>query len=117
MTIMAEYEVTGITYQIGHGLPREKAKDVTHKFLAKLKVGTPLILSAEPSNMHDENAIAVYMDYTRQIGYIKSASCLEVKSLLDEDGQCEAIVSGNDGWITLFIEVPNAPESIAWVRC
>lgn len=110
---MAEYEVTGITYQIGHGLPREKAKDVTHKFLAKLKVGTPLILSAEPSNMHDENAIAVYMDYTRQIGYIKSASCLEVKSLLDEDGQCEAIVSGNDGWITLFIEVPNAPESIA----
>lgn len=108
---MAEYEVTGITYQIGRGLPREEAKAVTNKFIKNLKVGTPLILSAEPSNMHDENAIAVYMDYTRQIGYIKSACCLEVKSLLDEDGQCDATVSGNDGWITLYIEVPNAPES------
>ena len=110
---MTEYEVTGITHRIGRGLPREDAKTAAHEFITALKPGTPLILMAEPSNTHDENAIAVYLDYTKHIGYIKSSRCLELKALLDENGQCDAVVSGNDGWITMFITIPDAPESLA----
>ena len=107
-----EYEVTGITYLIGCGLPREEATKAANEYIKSLKVGTPLILAAEPTNMHDENAIAVYANHTHHIGYVKATSCLEVKTLLDEDGQCEAFVSGNDGWVTLFINIPNAPDEI-----
>ncbi|SHK60763.1 HIRAN domain-containing protein [Xylanibacter ruminicola] len=107
---MTEFEVTGITYQIGRGLPREEAKAAANKFIMSLKAGTPLILVAEPNNAHDENAIAVYINYTQHIGYIKSTSCLEVKPLLDEDGQCNALVSGNDGNITMFITIPDVQD-------
>ena len=109
---MAEFEVTGLTYHIGAGLSKEEAKVAVSKFFAGLKAGTPLILQAEPSNMHDENAIAVYMNYTRHIGYVKGTSCLEVKPLLDENGQCDAVVLGNDGSKTMFIDIPNAPEPV-----
>ena len=88
---MAEFEVTGLTYHIGAGLSKEEAKAAVREFFKGLKVGTPLILQAEPSNLHDENAIAVYMNYTRHIGYVTGTSCLEVKTLLDEDGQCGAV--------------------------
>lgn len=87
---MTEYEVTGISHRIGRGLLRDEAKAAAHEFITKLKPGTPLILMAEPSNTHDENAIAVYLDYTKHIGYIKSSRCLELKALLDGDGQCDA---------------------------
>ena len=109
---MAEFEVTGITYQIGRGLPREEATTAANRFIKEnLKPGTPLLLVAEPTNTHDENAIAVYLDYTRQIGYVKGSCCLEVKPLLDEDGQCGAVVTGDDDWITLFIEIPDVPQA------
>ena len=109
---MAEFEVTGISYQIGCGLPREEATAAANKFIKEhLKPGTPLLLVAEPTNTHDENAIAVYLDYTHQIGYVKGTCCLEVKPLLDEDGHCDAVVTGDDDWITLFIEIPDAPQS------
>ena len=108
---MAEFEVTGISYQIGRGLPREEATAAAHWFiLENLKPGTPLLLVAEPTNTHDENAIGVYLNYTQQIGYVKGTCCLEVKPLLDEDGQCDAVVTGDDGWITLFIEIPDVPQ-------
>lgn len=110
---MTEYEVTGISHRIGRGLLRDEAKAAAHEFITKLKPGTPLILMAEPSNTHDDNAIAVYLEYTKHIGYIKSSRCLELKALLDEDGQCDAVVSGNDGWITMFVTIPDAPESLA----
>lgn len=111
--IMAEFEVTGLTYHIGAGLSKEEAKAAVKEFFKDLKIGTPLILQAEPSNLHDANAIAVYLNYTRHIGYIKSTSCLEVKPLLDENEQCDAVVIGNDGSKTMFIEIPNAPETVA----
>ena len=89
---MTEFEVTGITYQIGRGLPREEAKVVANKFIMSLKTGTPLILAAEPNNAYDENAIAVYHNYTHHIGYVKSSCCLDIKPMLDDDGQCNAVV-------------------------
>ena len=113
---MAEFEVTGLTYHIGAGLSKEDARVAVREFFKGLKVGTPLILQAEPSNLHDENAIAVYMNYTRHIGYVKGTSCLEVKPLLDENGQCDAIVLGNDGSKTMFIDISNAPEAVS-VSC
>jgi len=108
---MAEFEVTGISYQIGRRMPREEATAAANRFIIEnLKPGTPLLLVAEPTNTHDENAIGVYLNYTQQIGYVKGTCCLEVKPLLDEDGQCDAVVTGNDGWVTLFIEIPDAPQ-------
>ncbi|MCR5242192.1 MAG: HIRAN domain-containing protein [Prevotella sp.] len=109
---MAEYEVTGIRWQMGDGLTMEQRTQKAEEFIRPLKVGTPLILAAEPDNPKDCEAIAVYMDYTRRVGYIKHESCKEVKPLLDSDGQCDAVVSGNDGHVTFFVEIPNAPEVI-----
>ena len=107
---MTEFEVTGITYQIGRGLPRDEAKVAANKFIMSLKTGTPLILAAEPNNAYDENAIAVYHNYTHHIGYVKSSCCLDIKPMLDDDGQCNAVVAGNDGHITMYITIPDAQD-------
>lgn len=86
---------------------------MAHQFITEhLKPGTPLLLVAEPSNPYDENAIGVYLDYTRQIGRIRASRCLEVKPLLDEDGLCDAVVTGDDGHITLYIEIPGAAQTV-----
>lgn len=108
---MAEYEVTGVRWQMGEGLTMEQRTQKAEEFLRTLKVGTPMILAAEPDNPHDNEAIAVYMDYTRRVGYIKHECCAEVKGLLDGDGQCDAVVSGNDGHVTFYVEIPDAPEA------
>lgn len=109
---MAEYEVTGIRWQMGNGLTMEQRTQKAEEFIRTLEVGTPLILAAEPDNPKDCEAIAVYMDYTRRVGYIKHESCKEVKPLLNSDGQCDAVVSGNDGHVTFYVEIPDAPEVI-----
>jgi len=108
---MAEYEVTGVRWQMGEGLTMEQRTRMAEEFLRTLKVGTPMILSAEPDNPHDNEAIAVYIDYTRRVGYIKHECCAEVKGLLNGDGQCDAVVSGNDGHVTFYVEIPDAPEA------
>lgn len=110
---MAEFEVTGVRYRMGDGLSSEERTRRAEAFIRSLEVGTPLILAAEPDNQKDSGAIAVYLDYTRHVGYIKHESCADVKPLLDADGQCDAKVSGNDGHVTLFIEIPDAPDVIA----
>lgn len=111
--IMAEFEVTGISYQIGRGLPHPEASAAAKRFIQEyMKPGTSLLLVAEPNNPFDKDAIGVYYDYTRQIGRVKATCCLEVKPLLDEEGQCEAMVTGNDGNITLFVEIPHAPQTV-----
>ena len=109
---MTEYEVTGVRYQMGDGLTMDEMTQKAKEFIRGLKNGTPLILMAEPYNPSHDDAIAVYMNYTRQVGYIKRESCKEVKQLLDADGQCDAVVSGNDGHVTFYVEIPNAPELI-----
>ena len=107
---MAEYEVTGVRWQMGDGLTMEQRTQKAEDFIKTLKEGTPMILAAEPDNPQDKEAIAVYMDYTRRVGYIKHECCAEVKLLLDGNGQCDATVSGNDGHVTFYVEIPDAPE-------
>lgn len=107
---MAEYEVTGVRWQMGDGLTLEQRTQKAESFIRTLKEGTPMILAAEPDNPQDNEAIAVYMDYTRRVGYIKHECCAEVKLLLDGNGQCNAKVCGNDGHVTFYVEIPNAPE-------
>ena len=107
---MAEYAVTGVRWRMGDGLTMERRTQMAEDFIRTLKEGTPMILAAEPDNPIDNEAIAVYMDYTRHVGYIKHECCKEVKPLLNSDGQCDAVVSGNDGHITFYVEIPNAPE-------
>lgn len=110
---MAEFFVTALSHVIGKGLSHDEGRVVANRFVKEhLKQGTPLLLVAEPTNEKDENAIAVYFNYTQQIGYVKSSSCLEVKPMLDEDGQCEAVIKGDNGWTTLTIEIPDVPQNV-----
>ncbi|MBR1402502.1 MAG: HIRAN domain-containing protein [Prevotella sp.] len=108
---MAEYEVTGVRYQMGDNLTLEQKTQKAEEFIKTLQVGEPLILAAEPDNPKDCEAIAVYRDFTRRVGYIKHERCKDIKPLLDATGQCDAVVSGDDGHVTFFVEIPNAPES------
>ena len=107
---MAEYEVTGVRWRMGEGLTMEQRTQKAIDFIRTLQEGTPMILAAEPDNPLDNEAIAVYMDYTRHVGYIKHESCREVKPMLNCDGQCDAVVSGNDGHVTFYVEIPDALE-------
>ena len=107
---MEEYEVTGVRWRMGDNLTMEEMTEKAEDFIRSLKVGTKMILMAEPDNPHDSEAIAVYMDYTRHVGYIKHECCKEVKKLLNTYRQCDAVVSGNDGHVTFFVEIPDAPE-------
>lgn len=110
---MAEYEVTAVRWQMGEGLTIEERTQKAESFIKSfLKPGTSLILAAEPDNPKHDDAIAVYMNYTQRVGYIKRESCKEVKQLLDSNGQCDAVVSGNDGHVTFYVEIPDAPEKV-----
>lgn len=109
---MAEFEVTGVRYQMGDNLTMEERTQAAEEFIKTLRVGEPMILAAEPDNPKDSEAIAVYRDFTRRVGYIKHESCKDIKPLLDVMGQCDAVVSGDDGHVTFFVEIPNAPENM-----
>lgn len=106
---MAEFGVTGVRYQF-RGKTLDEKTEAAKAFVASLANGTPVILAAEPDNVMDTDAIAVYMDYTHHVGYMKHENCKEVAKLLDANGQCNAVVCGNDGHVTFFIDIPNAPE-------
>ena len=49
----------------------------------KLKVGTPLILKAEPENRYDENAVAVYLD-DQKLGFIPKEKNYSISKLLNK---------------------------------
>jgi hypothetical protein len=75
-------------------------------------VGTPVTLLADGTNPDDRNAIAVFRE-EKHVGYISKTRCEAVLPLLDDDGRCEAKVSGNDGHVTFFIEIENATDACA----
>ena len=111
---MAEYEVTAVRWQMGEELTLEERTQKAEDFIKSfLKPGTPIILAAEPDNPKHDDAIAVYRKYTKRVGYIKRESCKEVKPLLNSFGQRDAVVSGNDGHVTFYVEIPDAPETVA----
>ena len=101
---MAEYEVTGVRYRMGDGLTIEESTPLAEAFLKGLKVGTPVTLLADGTNPVDRKAIAVYLD-ERHVGYISKNRCEAVLPLLDDDGRCEAKVSGSDGHATFWVEI------------
>ena len=109
---MAEYEVTGVRYQMGDNMTLEERTQAAREFIKTLQNGEPLILVAEPDNQKDCEAIAVYKDFTQKVGYIKHERCKDIKPLLDAAGLCNAVVSGNDGHVTFYVEIPNAPENV-----
>lgn len=111
-TEMAEYEVTGVRYRMGDGLTIEESTPLAEAFIKTLKVGTPVTLLADGTNPDDRNAIAVFRE-ERHVGYISKTRCEAVLPLLDDDGRCEAKVSGNDGHVTFFIEIANATDACA----
>ena len=111
-TEMAEYEVTGVRYRMGDGLTIEESTPLAEAFIKTLKVGTPVTLLADGTNPDDRNAIAVFLE-ERHVGYISKTRCEAVLPLLDDDGRCEAKVSGNDGHVTFFIEIEDATDACA----
>ena len=108
---MAEYVVTGLRFHLWEEGSKEERDRKTEEFLAGLEVGTPVVLAAEPDNPKDCNAIAVYINYTRLMGYIPCEKCEEIKPLLDEQGLLDATISRHDGHVTAWIEIPSVPES------
>ena len=111
-TMKKTYEIVGIRYHIcDEKADIEEKTRLAQEFVRDLPSGTPLVLMAEPDNPWDEKAIAVYMDYTRLLGYVKHESCDDLHPLLDDDGQADAIVTGNDGHLTVFFTIDQAPDS------
>ena len=104
---MTEYTVTGIRYTVGEGLPLEERSELARAFVKTLKVGTKVILEAEPDNPVDENAIMVFVDYELR-GRIGREQCLEVRQLMDENMQVDAVVSRNDEELAFFVTIPGA---------
>ena len=84
-------------------------------FIRNLKTGTQAILVSEPDNEYDEHAIAVYINFEKR-GYIAREECDLAHSLLNENGQCDATVCGNDGHITYYVDVPHAKGLPVFVK-
>lgn len=106
-----ELTVTAIQFVLAPDEPdREKRVEVAEAFLAGLEEGQEVLLKAEPMNPVDVNAVAAFMDY-RQIGYLTKESAVKVEPLLDDKGQCKAVVKGSDNHLALFITVPDVPEA------
>ena len=101
---MEEFEVTGVRHRMGDGLTEKESTPLAEAFLKDLKVGTPVTLLADGTNPVDRKAIAVYLD-ERHVGYISKTRCEAVLPLLDDDGRCEAKVSGSDGHATFWVEI------------
>ncbi|MBO4464921.1 MAG: hypothetical protein J5797_12115 [Prevotella sp.] len=106
---MTEYTVTGIRYAMGHGLSLEEMTSRAKEFIKGIKVGSKVILEAEPDNPADENAIMVFVDYKLR-GHIAREQCLEVRQLLDENMQADAVVTRNDEELAFFVTIPGAEE-------
>ena len=109
---MEEFEVTGVRHRMGDGLTEKESTPLAEAFLKGLKVGTPVTLLADGTNPDDRKAIAVFLE-ERHVGYISKTRCEAVLPLLDDDGRCEAKVSGNDGHVTFFIEIEDATDAYA----
>ena len=107
---MAEFEVTGVRYQMGDNLSMEEMTLLAENFISRLANGTPMLLVAEPDNIVDPDAVAVYTADFRKVGYIKHESCRQLKPMLETAPYIRAEVCGNDHHVTLFINVPDVPE-------
>lgn len=103
--------VTAIQFVLAPDEPnKEKRVEVVEVFLSGLKKGQEVLLKAEPMNPVDVNAVAAFIDY-RQIGYLTKESAEKVKPLLDDKGQCKAVVKCSDNHLALFLTVPDVPEA------
>ena len=106
-----ELTVTGIQFALAPDEPdRKKRVEVTEAFLAGLEKGQEVLLKAEPMNPIDASAVAAFLDYS-QIGYLTKESAVKVEPLLDDKGQCRAVVKGSDHHLALFLTIPDVPEA------
>ena len=107
---MAEFEVTGVRYQMGDHMDIDELTLRAEKYIHQLQIGTPMLLVAEPDNIVDADAVAVYTTEFRKVGYIKHESCRQLKTMLATAPYLKANVCGNDNHVTFFINVPDVTE-------
>lgn len=107
---MAEFEVTGVRYQMGDHMDIDELTLRAEKYIHQLQNGTPMLLVAEPDNIVDADAVAVYTTEFRKVGYIKHESCRQLKPMLATAPYLKADVCGNDNHVTFFINVPDVTE-------
>lgn len=103
--------ITGIRYRFPSSLSKEKRTEMAEELVRKTPPGTELILKAEPDNIKDTKAVAVYMNWVQKIGYVSSEELAYVHPLLNSAGEADALVTANDGHITMFAEIKNAPHN------
>ncbi len=110
-TVMTDFTVTGIRYQMGDNLSFEQRNDAAARFVAALQIGQPVQLAFEPDNpASPDKAIAVYIDYER-IGYIADEECCQVMPLLKDGRWGHGTVVRKDGHVTFFIAIPGTPDN------
>lgn len=108
---MEEYTVTAIRHTIAPGLkPSDPTwKAIAEPLLKEIETGDPMLLQAAPNNPEDESAIAVYRNF-KHIGYIAHENTEEVRTFLDERGQCWASVSRNNRHSAFWVTIPVEPK-------
>lgn len=102
--------ITGIRYRFPSSLPKEVRTEMAEELVRNIPPGTELVLKAEPDNIKDTKAVAVYMNWVQKIGYVSNEELAYVHPLLNSAGEADALVTANDGHITMFAEIKNAPH-------
>ena len=106
-----EFAVTGIRHTLAKGKPKDEQTRVCEAFLRFVVEGQEVYLIAEPDNINDEEAIAVYTEFMK-FGYISRENTSKVATYFDENQQCKAVVKRTDHvtcWVTIQGE-PKRPQ-------
>lgn len=78
-------EVAGTYYPNDDGTSRQRA-------IVQVRLGERLLLSPEPDNPHDPNAVAVFRQTGKQIGYLPRNHALRAVTRLGEGYNVTAVV-------------------------
>jgi hypothetical protein len=99
---MRTYSIVGMNYI--------KTEDI----VAALAVGTPVVLVREPNNVHDKNAVAVWVDGKR-VGYIPKAQNFVLAQFIDQQPVRSMAFDSGTGFKTdvhavdaTFVRSPNS---------
>jgi hypothetical protein len=82
-----QYEVVGEAQRNSDGSNRQD-------IIRRCKAGEPIHLRREPRNAHDRNAVAIYTNQGKQIGYLDRSDAVHVATWMDHGAVPEARIQG-----------------------